>query len=113
MAATRRKRCRRWWTWCAATSTKATAVAELRLTGRPASPGLALSRLFVLADAERAAVSRKAGDPEREAERLRAAIAAAIAELEQVVGQADDDARDILEFQVAMLGDDALSEAAF
>jgi phosphotransferase system enzyme I (PtsI) len=88
-------------------------VAELRLTGRPASPGLALSRLFVLADAERASVSRAAEDPEREAGRLRAAIAGAVAELEQVAGQADEDARDILEFQIAMLGDDALSEAAF
>jgi phosphoenolpyruvate-protein phosphotransferase (PTS system enzyme I) len=89
------------------------AVAELRLTGRPASPGLALSRLFVLADTEHVAASRSKGDPEREAERLRAAIAGAIAELEQVAGQADEDARDILEFQIAMLGDEALSEAAF
>ena len=91
---------------------KATAVAELRLTGRPASPGLALSRLFVLADTERVA-SRLAENPEREAERLRAAIAGAIEELEDVVRQADEDAREILEFQIAMLGDDALSEAAF
>jgi phosphoenolpyruvate-protein phosphotransferase (PTS system enzyme I) len=92
---------------------KATAVAELRLTGRPASPGLALSRLFVLADTERVAASRPAEDPEREAERLRSAIAGAIAELEQVARQADEDARDILEFQIAMLGDEALAEAAF
>jgi phosphotransferase system enzyme I (PtsI) len=92
---------------------KATAVAELRLIGRPASPGLALSRLFVLADASRAAASRPAEDPEREAERLRKAIADAITELEQVASQADEDARDILEFQIAMLGDEALSEAAF
>jgi phosphotransferase system enzyme I (PtsI) len=88
-------------------------VAELRLIGRPASPGLALSRLFVLADAERPAASRPAEDPVREAERLRGAIAGAIVELEQVAGQADEDARDILEFQIAMLGDEALSEAAF
>jgi phosphoenolpyruvate-protein phosphotransferase (PTS system enzyme I) len=100
-------------TWCAAISMKATAVAELRLTGRPASPGLALSRLFVLADAERAEAFRLAENPGHEAERLRAAIAGAIAELEEVVRQADEDARDILEFQVAMLGDDVLSEAAF
>jgi phosphotransferase system enzyme I (PtsI) len=74
---------------------------------------LALSRLFVMAGAERAAASRPAEDPEREAERLRAALAGAIGELEQVASQADEDARDILEFQIAMLGDDALSEAAF
>jgi phosphoenolpyruvate-protein phosphotransferase (PTS system enzyme I) len=88
-------------------------VAELRLTGRPASPGLALSRLFVLVDVERAAVSRTVENPEREAERLRGAITGAIEELEGVARQADEDARDILEFQIAMLGDDALSEAAF
>src|SRR5262245_64354809 len=105
MAATLRRRCRRWSTWCAATSTRAMAVAELRLTGRPASPGLALSPLFVLAGVERAAVSQ-AESPEHEAERLRAAIAGAIAELEEVAGQADEDAREILEFQIAMLGDD-------
>jgi phosphotransferase system enzyme I (PtsI) len=87
-------------------------VAELRLTGRPASPGLALSRLFVLADSERAA-SRAAEDPERETERLRAAIAGAIGELEGVSREVDEDARDILEFQIAMLGDEALAEAAF
>src|SRR5688500_18344036 len=100
MAATRRRRSGRWSTWCAATSTRVTAVAELRLIGRPASPGLALSRLFVLVDAERAAVSRTVENPEREAERLRAAIAGAIAELEEVARQADEDARDILEFQI-------------
>ncbi|HJR22996.1 MAG TPA: phosphoenolpyruvate--protein phosphotransferase [Dongiaceae bacterium] len=88
-------------------------MAELRLTGRPASPGLAISRLFVLADAERAAASRPAEDPEHQADRLRSAIAGAIAELEQVSEQADEDARDILEFQIAMLGDDALAEGAF
>ena len=88
-------------------------MAELRLTGRPASPGLALSRLFVLADTERAAASRPAEDSEHEADRLRVAIAGATTELEEVASQADGDAREIIEFQIAMLGDDALSEAAF
>jgi phosphoenolpyruvate-protein phosphotransferase (PTS system enzyme I) len=92
---------------------KATAVAELRLTGRPASPGLALSRLFVLAETAHVAVNGPADDHEQEAERLRTAIARAIKELEEVAGQAEEDARDILEFQIAMLGDDALSETAF
>jgi phosphotransferase system enzyme I (PtsI) len=88
-------------------------VGELRLTGRPASPGLALSRLFVLADTDKALPARAAEDPGREAERLRAAIAAAIGELEEVSRHADEDAREILEFQIAMLGDEALAEAAF
>jgi phosphotransferase system enzyme I (PtsI) len=88
-------------------------VAELRLTGRPASPGLALSRLFVLAETAHVAVVGPADDHDGEAERLRTAIVRAIKELEEVAGQAEEDARDILEFQIAMLGDDALSEAAF
>jgi phosphotransferase system enzyme I (PtsI) len=92
---------------------KAMAVAELRLTGRPASPGLALSRLFVLADADKAAASRPAGDPGSEATRLRAAIASAIGQLEDVSRHADPDAREMLEFQIAMLGDEALAEMAF
>lgn len=89
------------------------AVAELRLTGRPASPGLALSRLFVLGDADKAAASRPAGDPGSEAERLRAAIASAIGQLEDVARHADPDAQEILEFQIAMLGDEALAEVAY
>jgi phosphoenolpyruvate-protein phosphotransferase (PTS system enzyme I) len=88
-------------------------VGELRLTGRPASPGLALSRLFVLADRDEVAAARPIGAPAQEAERLRAAIAHSIEELEAVSRRADDDAREILEFQVAMLGDEALAESAF
>lgn len=92
---------------------KVTPVGELRLVGRPASPGLALSRLFVLADAGKASDLHPVGDPASEAERLRAAIAGAIAELEAVSRRAEEDAREILEFQIAMLGDEALAEAAF
>jgi len=88
-------------------------MAELRLTGRPASPGLALSRLFVLGDADKVAASRPVGDPGSEAERLRAAIASAIGQLEEVSRHADQDAREILEFQIAMMGDEALAEGAF
>jgi phosphoenolpyruvate-protein phosphotransferase (PTS system enzyme I) len=92
---------------------KGTAVGELRLIGRPASPGLALSRVFVLAEQDKAVASRPVGDPETEADRLRAAVAGAIAELEEVSRQATEDAREIIEFQIAMLGDDALAEPAF
>ncbi len=86
---------------------------EVCLIGRPASPGLALSRLFVLTDSVRSTAARPAGDPAREAERLRGAIIEAIRELEEVSRQAQEDAREMLEFQIAMLGDEALAEAAF
>jgi phosphotransferase system enzyme I (PtsI) len=89
------------------------AMGELRLTGRPASPGLALSRVFVLPDAQSNAEARPVGDPDEEASRLRRAIAAAIGQLEEVSGGTASDAQDILEFQIAMLGDEALSEGAF
>jgi phosphotransferase system enzyme I (PtsI) len=92
---------------------KGTAVGELRLIGRPASPGLALSRVFVLAESSKVAASRRVSDPATEAERLRGAIAGAITELEEVSRQATEDAREIIEFQVAMLGDEALAEPAF
>ena len=92
---------------------KAGPVGELRLIGRPASPGLALSRLFVLADKDGKGAARAAGDPATEAARLRAAITRAIAELEEVSRQAGKDAREILEFQIAMLGDEALAEPAY
>jgi phosphotransferase system enzyme I (PtsI) len=88
-------------------------MAELRLTGRPASPGLALSRLFVLGDSEANTQARPVGDAIGEAARLRRAIETAIRQLEEVSGAASADARDILEFQIAMLGDDALSESAY
>jgi len=86
---------------------------ELRLIGRPASPGLALSRLFVLGETEKEAAARPAGDPGSEAGRLRTAIAKAIAQLEDVSRNADSDAQAILEFQIEMLSDDALAEGAF
>ena len=86
---------------------------ELRLIGRAASPGLALSRLFVLGEASKEPVARPLGDPGAEAAALRAAIAKAIAQLEEVSKSAEADAQAILEFQIAMLGDDALAEAAF
>ncbi|HEV8390865.1 MAG TPA: phosphoenolpyruvate--protein phosphotransferase [Dongiaceae bacterium] len=92
---------------------KATAVVELRLTGRPASPGLALSRLFVLGDTEANPEMRSAGDPDEEAASLRRAVEAAIHQLEEVSGAAAADAQDILEFQIAMLGDEALAEGAY
>ena len=88
-------------------------MAELRLVGRPASPGLALSRLFVLGQAKAQDRAQPAGNPDTEAARLRNAIDTAIRQLEDVAGTAGADARDILEFQTAMLGDEALAEEAY
>lgn len=87
-------------------------MAELRLHGRPASPGLAFSKLFVLPDLEALSARAASGDPMREAERLRKAVTQATAELEAVSRDAAQDAQEILEFQIAMLGDEALSEPA-
>ncbi len=87
-------------------------MAELRLHGRPASPGLAFSKLFVLAEAAPGAAGPSAGDAGTEAARLRHAIEQATAQLAAVAEGAAEDAREILEFQIAMLGDDTLSEPA-
>jgi phosphotransferase system enzyme I (PtsI) len=91
---------------------KCTVMAELRLHGRPASPGLAFSRLFVLAEADSGDSTHVTGDAPAEAERLHQAIHRATEQLEAVSERAAEDAREILEFQIAMLGDDNLAEPA-
>ncbi|WP_374650975.1 phosphoenolpyruvate--protein phosphotransferase [Dongia sp.] len=80
-------------------------------SGRPASPGLAAGPLFVYRPAAMRRAS--AGTPEQEAGRLRQAIAHAISEIEKLQQRASEDAAEILEFQIAMLGDEALAESAF
>jgi phosphotransferase system enzyme I (PtsI) len=86
-------------------------VTEIHLTGRAASPGLAIGPVTVLT----VAVERQTaiGDPAQEAATLRAAIKGATAELADLVEAVQGEAADILEFQVAMLEDDALTEEAF
>nr|WP_298687898.1 phosphoenolpyruvate--protein phosphotransferase [uncultured Dongia sp.] len=85
--------------------------AEIWHSGRAASPGLAAGPLFV--SRPRASGRRRAGSPAEEAAALRQAIASAIAEIEALQQTSSADAAEILEFQIAMLGDDALAEAAF
>jgi phosphoenolpyruvate-protein phosphotransferase (PTS system enzyme I) len=87
------------------------AVTEIHLTGRPASPGLAIGPVTVLtaAIAKRTAI----GDPAQEAAALRAAIEAATAEIAELMSTMQGEVADILEFQVAMLEDDALAEGAY
>jgi phosphoenolpyruvate-protein phosphotransferase (PTS system enzyme I) len=86
-------------------------VAEIHLTGRPASPGLAIGPVTVLT----AAVAKRTptGDPAQEAVVLKAAIEGATTEIAELVGAVDGDVADILQFQVAMLEDDALAEGAY
>ena len=84
---------------------------EIHLTGRPASPGLAIGPVTVLAaPAERRTA---AGDPAQETAALKAAIARASAELSALAEALVGEAVELLEFQVAMLGDDALAEGAY
>lgn len=85
--------------------------AEIWHSGRAAAPGLAIGKLFRLPDL--AAARREKGAPASENKALRAAIAAGIAEIEALQTQAEGDAAEILEFQIAMLSDVALSESAF
>lgn len=85
--------------------------AEMWHSGRAASPGLAAGPLFVLRPA--AGRQRQAGSPHEEAASLRHAIIGAIGNIEALRNRAGADAAEILEFQVAMLGDEALAEAAF
>jgi phosphotransferase system enzyme I (PtsI) len=83
------------------------------LRGTPVSPGLARGPLVVLPDDghSRLPVEGTVGD---DSDRLRAAIAAASAELTALTeGVRDADARTILAFQIAMLADPVVWEPAF
>ncbi|HET8728940.1 MAG TPA: phosphoenolpyruvate--protein phosphotransferase [Alphaproteobacteria bacterium] len=83
---------------------------ERILPGKIASPGLATGAI-ALQTADRSAdrVSRPAGD-ERAA--LAAAIAEAAAQLNDLAARSDAGAGEILEFQIALLEDEALTEPA-
>jgi phosphotransferase system enzyme I (PtsI) len=85
--------------------------AETWHSGRAAAPGLAMGPLYALPDA--AAVRRQQGSPDAEADILRQAIAQSIADIAALQAGSTDEAAEILEFQIAMLGDDALAEGAF
>ncbi|HWK68670.1 MAG TPA: phosphoenolpyruvate--protein phosphotransferase [Rhizobiaceae bacterium] len=82
----------------------------LRLTGVAASGGYAAGPLF---HPERAVVGYAAkGSPRAEAEALKAAVAAASRALDELIAASPGEAAAILEFQVAMLEDDALVDPA-
>src|SRR5258708_41964 len=92
-------------------SARLEAVTEIHLTGRAASPGLAIGPVTVLMVAVE---SRRAmGDPAQATAALKAALEGATAELGELIEAERGQAEDILELQVAMLEDDALAEGAF
>lgn len=82
----------------------------LEIGGQPASPGIAIGPLVRLA--AQAAAQRTSGSPAEEQAALEAAIAAALTELAALAAQAGGEGAEILEFQTAMLEDEALREPA-
>ncbi|RUZ28905.1 phosphoenolpyruvate--protein phosphotransferase [Mesorhizobium sp. M7A.F.Ca.US.007.01.2.1] len=83
----------------------------LRLQGISASAGYAEGPLFDLDQTVVSYVGKETADDEKAA--LEAAIAVATSRLTALSEMAEGDAADILEFQIAMLQDDALSSPAF
>jgi phosphoenolpyruvate-protein phosphotransferase (PTS system enzyme I) len=86
-------------------------MAEIHLTGRAASSGLAIGPVTVLTTT--LAKRTNVGDPAQETAALEAAIEAAAAEIVGLVETVQGEAAEILEFQVAMIEDDALAEGAY
>src|ERR1700728_4619414 len=97
------------WVWCAKVlarrwiSPQIRAMAELRLFGRSAAPGMADGVVTVLGAVKRP--ERKAGTPAQEG--------LALKEIETLARRATSDASDMLGFQAAMLSDDELARPAF
>jgi phosphotransferase system enzyme I (PtsI) len=85
-------------------------MAELRVSGRVASGGFAAGPVAVFSTD--AGTARLAREPVAETQALRSAIASALEQLGDLAGKAQSDGADILAFQIAMLEDEALSEAA-
>lgn len=84
--------------------------ATVELRGRAAAPGLARGPVHRIVDIGN--LRREAGTPSDERTALEKAIEAATADLADMIADAPSDGADILEFQVAMLEDEALREPA-
>ncbi len=82
----------------------------VELRGLAAAPGFAVGPLFPI-DPIMVAL-RPPGDKHDEIRALREAIAVAVATIRRLAATADDDAAEILEFQIAVLEDQALIESA-
>ena len=91
---------------------KPRSAAERTYRGQPASPGLAMGALVRLA-AHAHAVAETVQSPSAEKVRLEAAIGRAKGELSALIAANDAMGADILEFQLALVDDAALAEAAF
>jgi phosphoenolpyruvate-protein phosphotransferase (PTS system enzyme I) len=84
---------------------------ELRLRGRPASPGFASGPIVVLGSLD--PPSRKpSGDPTIEAKALLDAVAGALADTLALQVRVDGEASDMVAFQAAMLADPELVRPA-
>jgi phosphotransferase system enzyme I (PtsI) len=86
-------------------------MAELRLFGRSAAPGVAKGVVAVL-DAARRPRREAAGTQAEEALALQQALSQALTEVEALAGKATGEAADMLGFQVAMLSDEELIRPA-
>ena len=86
-------------------------MAELRLAGRGAAPGLAQGVVSVL-DAPARRTGRAAGSPAEERAALLGALEQARAEVEALAAATGGEAADMLGFQAAMLADDELARPA-
>jgi phosphotransferase system enzyme I (PtsI) len=82
----------------------------IELRGTAASDGLAMGPVRLLSGP--VPRRRASGDPRVERQALKRAIGLAIADLGELMGRVDGEARDMLGFQVAMLEDDALAASA-
>jgi len=86
-------------------------MSKSRASGTVASIGYASGPLFILNSEALAYVP--SGSAETEASRLRAALSDAADSIAALMHSADEEAAGILEFQIAMLDDESLSEPAF
>jgi phosphotransferase system enzyme I (PtsI) len=94
-------------------SARQVATAPRTIVGRPASAGFAAGPIFRMAEAV-AARSRAVGDVAEERARLESALAATRAGLAALIDTLDDDeAKGIVEFQLSLLHDPTLTDAAF
>src|SRR5271167_1824825 len=99
-ARARGRRRRRSWVWCATVSARRwispqiRAMAELRLFGQSAAPGMADGVVIALGAVKRP--EREADTPAQEALALKEALTQAVAEIEALAGHATGDASDML-----------------
>jgi phosphotransferase system enzyme I (PtsI) len=90
---------------------KAMTQAETRLTGLSASAGFASGKIFLAGRSDRGTYTRHK-TPDADYAALVLAIDQASEATAEMMARAAGDAADILEFQLAMLGDDTFAEAA-